>query len=549
MVVFVAITAASCGPRGAALGTVSLIGLIVALMARLSIAELPGWLLVIVLAAIAAVLVQSALRLVDHPGAQLARLRRAIRHGMDGVLACVEAAVRRGGWTGADRRALRRAELRLNEAVMLAHKFIASGRSLHLLECELVTERVARVALLGPGPAVERPDLLVQIALLRGRVIAGLPPEVPGLKSRRVPQAGPLAGVLAGMALILGLPDHVDGVPPATLSVPAVSASRWATLEVRPAIQAALATLLAVLAGTWVSSSRWYYAVFAAFALFQGTRSRGELISRALQMMAGTLAGVVVGALVATLLAGHKVLALGAIVAGLFLAFFASTAAYGVMAFWVTVILGLVFGLLGYFPPSLLLLRLKETLVGAGCGILVASIVLARPTPSLVRSSAGAFLAALGPVVREAARPLLGQPVGATLGSLTVALEQRYRVLREAAAPRLSGLRTERIDRALLLLGACEEWALALVGTSLRLQPRADPTLSAIAEQAQVRIDASLSSLTACLGGLQPPTVGASEEPASPAPVPEGDDPAIQAIRLLLRLDSALLHARQRLAA
>lgn len=192
--------------------------------------------------------------------------------------------------------------------------------------------------------------------------------------------------------------------------------------------------------------------------------------------------------------------------------------------------------------------RHKETL-GAGCGILLGSIVLARPTPSLLRNSSAAFLAALGPVVREAARLLLSQPVGAALGSMTVTLEQRYQVLREAAALRLSGLRTERLDRALLPIGACEEWALAPVGTSLRLPPRADPALSAIAEQAQARIETSRSNLTARLGGLPPPAVTASVEPASPAPVPDGDDPAINAIRLLLRLASALLHARQRLAA
>ena len=129
-------------------------------------------------------------------------------------------------------------------------------------------------------------------------------------------------------------------------------------------------------AGDLVSPNRWYWAAFAAFVMFQGTRSRGESIVKGTQFIIGTLAGVVFGMLVATLLSGHEILTMAAIVVAVFLAFQANVAAYGAMVFWLTVILGLLFGMLGFFPPELLLLRLKEAAVGAACGAVVASLVL-----------------------------------------------------------------------------------------------------------------------------------------------------------------------------
>ena len=79
--VFVAICAASCGPRWAALGGVSLIGLLVALLSRLTLADLPPRLAILVLAALCAGVVRFVL-LADRPATQVHRLNAAIRRGM-----------------------------------------------------------------------------------------------------------------------------------------------------------------------------------------------------------------------------------------------------------------------------------------------------------------------------------------------------------------------------------------------------------------------------------------------------------------------------------
>ena len=57
-------------------------------------------------------------------------------------------------------------------------------------------------------------------------------------------------------------------------------------------MQTAVATALAIAAGDLVSPNRWYWAAFAAFVMFQGTRSQGEALVKGAQFVIGTLAGV-----------------------------------------------------------------------------------------------------------------------------------------------------------------------------------------------------------------------------------------------------------------
>ena len=129
------------------------------------------------------------------------------------------------------------------------------------------------------------------------------------------------------------------------------TASRRAPRKVcAPALQTAVATALAIAAGDLVSPNRWYWAAFAAFVMFQGTRSRGESLVKGAQFVIGTLARCRLRRTGRPpLLSGHEILTMAAIVAAVFLAFQANVAAYGTMVFWLTVILGLMFGMLGFF--------------------------------------------------------------------------------------------------------------------------------------------------------------------------------------------------------
>jgi uncharacterized membrane protein YccC len=213
------------------------------------------------------------------------------------------------------------------------------------------------------------------------------------------------------------------------------------------------------------------------------------------------------------------------------------------MVFWITIILGLMFGLLGYFPPDLLLLRLKETAAGAACGAVVASVVLVRREYVATRDATVAFLRALGQSADSAARVLLdGQPAPQLTANILSA-EQRFRELEAIARSEQSThplTRNEALHRRLLLLEGCEQWARELGHICLQGVALDDPALAHTARQTLARIDATLSSLIDSLGSRSL-AASSTAEPEPELGQAVADDPAHRAVRLLLRVDSALL--------
>ena len=349
----------------------------------------------------------------------------------------------------------------------------------------------------------------------------------------------------APLAIALALLIHVLHETPADAPQPAAAPPPTTSMPgLRSAFQTAIAAALAIIGGSIVSPSRWFWAALAAYVMFQGTRSRGESIAKGIQFMVGTVTGVVIGALLATLLSGHDLLTLAMILLAVFLAFQANLAAYGVMVFWITIILGLMFGMLGYFAPEFLLLRLKETAAGAICGVLVASFVLVRREYAATYDATIAFLSALGQSVDSAARALLDHAPEPGLSALILAAEQRFRDLRAVAQSEQSShpiSRDENLHRRVLMLEACEAWSRELGQLCLENIRLHDPALVASMRQTVGRIDASVAGLIDRFTRQQPivPSGGeATEDDLAPF---SDDDPAQHAVRLLLRIDSALL--------
>jgi len=243
------------------------------------------------------------------------------------------------------------------------------------------------------------------------------------------------------------------------------------------------------------------------------------------------------------LLSGHHLLTLAMIVLAVFLAFQANLAAYGVMVFWITIILGLMFGMLGYFAPEFLMLRLKETAAGAICGVLVASFVLVRREYAATYDATIAFLRALGQSVDSAARALLDHAPEPGLSALILAAEQRFRDLHAVAQSEQSShpiSRDENLRRRVLVLEGCEAWERELGQLCLESIRLHDQALVTSMRQTVARINNSVAGLIETFEQQNAvmPTGGEATEDLAPFST---DDPAQRAVRLLLRIDSALL--------
>ncbi len=119
----------------------------------------------------------------------------------------------------------------------------------------------------------------------------------------------------------------------------------------------------------------------------------------------------------------------------MFLAFYFLQAAYGMMVFWITILISLLYGLLGFFSPALLVLRIEETAIGAVIGILVAMFVLPTRSRDIFTQAAQSFLRALSDFLGRAP-----QPGGTDLMEAAREVNRCFHQTRAAAKPLTSGV-------------------------------------------------------------------------------------------------------------
>ncbi|MEZ0114541.1 putative membrane protein YccC [Catenulispora sp. EB89] len=186
---------------------------------------------------------------------------------------------------------------------------------------------------------------------------------------------------------------------------------RWnplsrASLTTRQAVQVALAGALAIVLGRILSPERYYWAVIAAFVVFGGTATRSETSHKALARVLGTALGLGVGVGLAALTSGHTVTAVVVIVASMSCGFYVVNLSYAGMIFFVTIMVAQLYGVLHETVPSLLVLRLKETALGAAVGIAVGVFVLPTSTRDTLDAAERAFLESVADVLRASASAL-----------------------------------------------------------------------------------------------------------------------------------------------
>jgi uncharacterized membrane protein YccC len=278
----------------------------------------------------------------------------------------------------------------------------------------------------------------------------------------------------------------------------------------RTAVQVGVAAALSITAGTALSSTRWFWAVIAAFVMYVGTSNRGEILTKGWQRIAGTLGGVVVGVLIAGLVGGDLVVSLVLIVVCLFVGFYFMQVSSAWMIFGITTMLALLYGLLGEFSVGLLLLRLEETAVGAVIGIVVSYVVFPSSTRDAMRSGTRAFLSALTASLDTAEKRL--SSTGGSSDAATAApddaraLRSAFTALTTTSKPVTQGWagvsNRSGSRRTLVILGACEYHGRALLRRADGAVGAADtPGLREALDRALRAVTADIETFTEGLDG------------------------------------------------
>jgi hypothetical protein len=264
----------------------------------------------------------------------------------------------------------------------------------------------------------------------------------------------------------------------------------------RQAVQVALAGVVAIGLGTLLSPTRYYWAVITAFVMFTGTGTRYETLDKGIARVVGTVAGVVAAVLLANLTAGHHVVVLALILGSVFGAFYLAKISQAGMTFFITVLLGEMYTVLGTFSDAVLVLRLGETAIGAVVGIAVALLFAPLSTRETVRTARDAMLDSMATLLESVASYADGAS-GVDLDAQVRRLDDDLRRLALVARPLTRqvgwGSTSPRTARRLRLYVAAVSQCRALV-LAVQRRPPSAPTASAAAARAIAEAARALSA-------------------------------------------------------
>ncbi|NUK23028.1 FUSC family protein, partial [Streptomyces lunaelactis] len=301
----------------------------------------------------------------------------------------------------------------------------------------------------------------------------------------------------------------------------------------RQAFQATVACGVAIAAGLLISPDRWYWAVGTAWWIFVNTASRGETLVRGFRRVVGTVTGIAAGLLIAIPIAGAPAPTAALVAVCVFGIFYTAAPSYSWMMFFVTVMAGLLYGLLGVLHPGLLLLRFQETAVGALGAALGVALILPVSTHGATDAWIRRALHCVHGCTTEAARRLAGDEQ-ADPAPLAAELELLLGRVRHSLAPLvhpLSPLRARKA-RARQVIGLLDDCARAVRGLAT---VAADPDASHDA-----RLAAACARVEAAVHALVPPVTGQAKAHIVSVPAPRHHPGAEAALTHLHGLERAL---------
>ncbi|HZO92414.1 MAG TPA: FUSC family protein [Candidatus Baltobacteraceae bacterium] len=410
VVLFVAVAIRHYGQRWNAFGVVAMMAYFLALFFGATTQQLPVLVFAAVAGAAASFLVRFVL-LPDRPegiargmvGALRARIR-LVAEIVRGMLSARESD------TATERR-LEAAVRRVNETALAIEGRLsddATEQMRIIFDAELAAEALAAAGLRMRRDSGERPraaqvaiSALLHGSLARAKRVAQ--------RLRDDPNASAHAAELA---------SAIDDVADAIVRLRAIGGAlqlggggggaAWQQQPaLRQAVQVTLAAAASITVGEALSPSRWFWAVLAAFFVFSGTASSGETAARAWARVVGTALGVVLGIVAGHFARNAPAADVAAAFVCLFLGVYSLRVSYGLMIFFITAMLAMLYALLGRLSDGLMFIRLAETIVGAFFGGLSATLLFPTRTRDVVRERARAALDAAREAVHAGIARLL----------------------------------------------------------------------------------------------------------------------------------------------
>ncbi|MFB9834540.1 FUSC family protein [Actinoallomurus acaciae] len=286
-----------------------------------------------------------------------------------------------------------------------------------------------------------------------------------------------------GVQLIAGNLPGTLGTAAEALETGGVKRPRL-SLNGRQCVQAGLASVLTLLCAIPVSPVRFYWAMLACLIVLTGTATSGETLVKGAHRVLGTALGVVTAIAAVHLTRGHDTLVVMVMAVCVLLAVYFLRVAYGILAFSITTLMGLLYNALGEFTDTLILTRLEETAVGAGVAALIAVLILPVHNRNTTAAARDAFVRDLVSLVKEVRDRTAGRGCGTDLLMSARRLDARMHQLALATHPwggaALTGIDTAPVARRLASYSAITVRAKALA-TAAAMEDSSVPDFDVVA--------------------------------------------------------------------
>ncbi|MFF1555647.1 FUSC family protein [Rhodococcus erythropolis] len=503
VVLFSAVWVRRYGPRGTALGMVAFICYFFALFLRVAPGQIPALAVSVVVGIGISLLVRTVI-LPERPGLEVTRLVRALRAASVDVL---EAASNRG-----DRNLdlLRKKLDRLGNTALMIDDWLDRNDaarilsvtnddlSVRIFDAQIATEQLVS-ALWALDPNRSWPNTLGQATAALGACLQNNPSDDQLRAARRLAAAAAdksdpstPAGIAATAAMravqahiaIHHVTSNALRTEPGPTNKPdkAEEAVAGWNPSTKAAIQVAVATSAATILGELISPDRWYWAVLTAFLVFTGASTRGEILSRAGHRVIGTITGVLAGVVLAALVGHNPPLQLFLLVVCVFFAFYLVAVAYALLSFFITVMLAMLYGLLGTFSIEVLEVRIYETVAGGLVGIAAAYFIFSTGTRSTLTTKVDDYLDQMTAIIDTAIEAIARHGGETELVADIRKLDNALKALVAAGKPLEMGptTRARRGTKGLLrIMRASNRSAHALARTGVnasRSAPDSDPS-------------------------------------------------------------------------
>lgn len=316
----------------------------------------------------------------------------------------------------------------------------------------------------------------------------------------------------------------------------------------RQAIQAAVATGLALVAGAAVTSAHQYWGALAAYLVLGGTETVEETYAKGMQRIVGTIAGAILGFGLTIVTGANPVAVFLLLIICIFAAWYVRPISNAQSVFWLTMMLSLLYEFLGTLTKETLQVRVLETVIGAAIAFGAAIFLLPIRTRQKVLGEGEAFLQTVDEITQSCIKRLAGDPVSAVFSAHALKLDGQFRSLTASAEPLRSSsgaLRRDGVERLITASSALTYYVRHLITATEKFA--ATGAALPAAEQARLATFSrnNISALVQVLNKKLPGPVHESEDlrfqPDTPGCEPMDVHAEREAVHYIVRINQTVL--------